>query len=52
MIPFSFESTSSDVHEIRAEFCAISRPDTATPPALAALPEEPQVISEQTSAWA
>src|SRR5271170_1867545 len=34
MIPFSLLSTSSDVHLMRAEFCAISRPDTATPPAL------------------
>ena len=31
-------SSSSRVHDNRIEFCAISRPDTATPPALAALP--------------
>ena len=38
MICLSLLSTSSIVHDIRCEFCAISSPDTATPPALAALP--------------
>src|SRR6266513_1786969 len=32
------ESTSSRVHEKRIEFWLISRPEVATPPALAALP--------------
>jgi len=38
IIRWSFESTSSNVHASRCEFCDISRPDVATPPALAALP--------------
>ncbi len=37
MMPLSFSSTSSLLQERRALFWAISRPDTATPPALAAL---------------
>ena len=40
MMPFSLASTSSEVHDMRCEFCAISSPETATPPALAALPED------------
>lgn len=38
MISLSFESTSSEVQAMRCEFWAISRPETATPPALAAFP--------------
>ena len=38
MMPLSFSSTSSLLHFRRWLFCAISRPETATPPALAALP--------------
>ena len=38
MMPLSLPSTSSAVQEMRWEFCAISSPETATPPALAALP--------------
>ena len=38
MIPLSLPSTSSAVQDMRWEFCAISSPETATPPALAALP--------------
>lgn len=38
MIPFSLLSTSSSVQAVRCEFWAISSPDTATPPAFAALP--------------
>ena len=38
MIPLSFPSTSSNVHESLSEFWLISRADVATPPALAALP--------------
>jgi hypothetical protein len=38
MIPFNRFSTSSLVQYNRAEFCDISNPDTATPPALVALP--------------
>ena len=38
MMPISFSSTSARVHERRRLFWLISRPDTATPPALAALP--------------
>lgn len=37
MMPLSLSSTSSRLQERRALFWAISRPDTATPPALAAL---------------
>ena len=40
MMSLSLSSTSSDVHAMRCEFWAISRPETATPPALAALPVE------------
>lgn len=39
MMPLSLLSTSSLVQATREEFWAISRPETATPPALAALPE-------------
>ena len=45
MMPLSLLSTSSEVHEMRWEFCAISRPDTATPPAFAALPIEENWLS-------
>ena len=38
MMPCSFSSTSSRVQERRMLFCDISRPEVATPPALAALP--------------
>ena len=38
MMLFNLLSTSSDVQAMRWEFWAISSPDTATPPALAALP--------------
>ena len=38
MIPLSFPSTSSNVHESLSEFWLISSADVATPPALAALP--------------
>ena len=38
MMPLSLSSTSSKVHDSLIEFCDISRPDTDTPPALAALP--------------
>ena len=37
MMPLSFSSTSSLLQAMRALFCAISSPETATPPALAAL---------------
>ena len=36
MMPLSFSSTSSLLQAMRALFCAISSPETATPPALAA----------------
>ena len=36
MMPLSLSSTSSLLQAMRALFCAISKPDTATPPALAA----------------
>src|SRR5271170_29221 len=45
MIPFNFSSTSSLVHLILCEFCAISSPETATPPAFAALPGAYQIAS-------
>jgi len=38
MIIFSRVSTSSRVQDSRMLFCDISRPETDTPPALAALP--------------
>ena len=38
MMSFSRASTSSRVHAMRSESCDISRPETATPPAFAALP--------------
>ena len=37
MMLLSLSSTSSLLQDRRALFCAISSPDTATPPALAAL---------------
>jgi hypothetical protein len=40
MISFSLASTSSEVQLRRIEFCVISRPEVATPPALEALPGE------------
>ena len=36
MMPFSLESTSSKLQLSRSEFWLISRPEVATPPALAA----------------
>ena len=44
MIPLSLLSTSSKVQVRRAEFCAISRPETATPPQLLALPGAYQTV--------
>ena len=38
MMPFSFESTSSNVHDSLSEFWLISSAEVATPPALEALP--------------
>ena len=38
IIPWSFESTSSAVQDRRNEFCDISKPEVATPPALDAFP--------------
>jgi len=38
MIPASFLSTSSEVQARRWLFCAISKPETATPPQLDAFP--------------
>ena len=38
MIRCNFASTSSAVQYKRCELCAISKPEVATPPALAALP--------------
>src|SRR5574344_2132268 len=38
MMPLSFASTSSLLHEYLIEFWLISKPDVATPPALEALP--------------
>ena len=48
----SLPSTSSDDHDRRALFCAISRPDTATPPALAAYPNYKLHIQNQCRAAA
>ena len=38
MMPCSFSSTSSKLQDILREFWLCSRPEVATPPALAALP--------------
>ena len=38
MMPFNFSSTSSNVHDRCIAFWLISNPETATPPALLALP--------------
>nr|WP_231854649.1 hypothetical protein [Alteracholeplasma palmae] len=38
IISFNLLSTVSNVQRLLLAFCAISKPDTDTPPALAALP--------------
>ena len=52
MMRFSFESTSSAVQLRRSEFCDISRPDVATPPAFDALPGEYMILALRNAAIA
>ena len=46
MIERSLASTSSGDHVMRIEFCVISSPDVATPPALAALPDAIRIFQQ------